>query len=147
MKKTLMTVAGVGVLAAAMMFAQSAATHAGRAGVGQRMAKYLNLTPDQQAQATQVMMQAHEQAAPLRLQLKQSREALANAIKSGNDAQIDQITKAQAPVMAQVAAIRAHAFEKIYATLTPEQKTKADGMRQNFMSHRRQRQHQRQANG
>jgi hypothetical protein len=147
MKNTLMTVAGVGALAAAMMFAQSAAPHAGRAGVGERMAKYLNLTPDQQAQAKQVMTQAHEQAAPLRQKLKQSHEALANAIKSGNDGQIDKTTKAQAPLMAQVAAIRAHAFEKIYATLTPDQKIKADNMRQSFMSHRGQHRHQRPANG
>ena len=147
MKKTLMTVAGVGALAAAMMFAQGAAPTRGHGGFGQKMAQALNLTPDQQANAKQVMMQAHEQAAPLRQQLKQSREALANAVKSGNDAQIDQITKDQAPVMAQMAAIRAHAFEKIYATLTPEQKIKADSMRQHFMSHRGQRQHQRQANG
>lgn len=139
MKKTLITVAGVGALAAAMMFGQNAAPARRHAGFGQRMTQALNLTPDQQATAKQVMMQAREQAAPLRQQLKQSREALANAVKSGNDAQIDRITKDQAPLMAQLAAIRAHAFEKIYATLTPEQKTKADTMRQNFMSHRGQR--------
>jgi len=135
MKKMLMTVAGVGALAATMMFAQNVAPRR-HTGFGQRMAQVLNLTPDQQANAKQVMMQAHEQAAPLRQQLKQSREALANAVKSGNDAQIDQITKDQAPLMAQLAAIRAHAFEKIYATLTPDQKIKADNMRQHFMSHR-----------
>jgi Spy/CpxP family protein refolding chaperone len=144
MKKMLITVAGVGALAATMMFAQNVAPR-GHARFGQRMAQVLNLTPDQQATAKQVMMQAREQAAPLRQQLKQSREALANAVKSGNDAQIDQIAKDQAPLMAQVAAIRAHAFEKIYATLTPEQKTKADNMRQHFMTHRGQRQHK--ANG
>ena len=37
----------------------------------------------------------------------------------------------------QAAAIRAHAFEKFYATLTPDQKTKADSMHQFFKSHRR----------
>ena len=100
-------------------------------------ARDLNLTPDQQAQAKQIMAGARQESAPLRQQMKQNREALASAIKSGNDAQIDQITKADAPVMAQMAAIRAHAFEKIYATLTPEQKAKADTMRQRFQSRRR----------
>jgi len=37
-------------------------------------------------------------------------------------------------MMAQLAAIRPHPFEKIYATLTPQQMTKADNMRQWFSS-------------
>lgn len=158
MKKTLIALAGLGTLAGSMMFAETPATNsapaaqhpvrAGRRGrFGQRIANYLNLTADQQAQAKQVMTAARQEAAPLRQQMKQNREALANAIKAGNDAQIDQIAKAQAPVMAQLAAIRAHAFEKIYATLTPDQKTKADNMRQFFMSHRRQHRRQTQTNG
>jgi Spy/CpxP family protein refolding chaperone len=62
----------------------------------------------------------------LRRQMKQNRQALAAAIRAGDDARIDQITKAEAPIIAQLAAIRAHAKEKIYATLTPEKKAKAD---------------------
>jgi len=142
MKKTLIRLAGLGALAGVLIFAQNAARNpagpAARRGHSiQRMVNYLNLTPDQQAQAKQIMAGARMESAPLRQQMKQNREALASAIKSGNDAQIDQITKAEAPVMAQMAAIRAHAFEKIYATLTPEQKAKADTMRQHFHGGRR----------
>lgn len=142
MKKTLITLAGLGALAGGLIFAQ----HAGQNPAGpaarrghfiQRVVNDLNLTPDQQAQAKQIMAGARQEAAPLRQQMKQNRQALAAAIRSGSDAQIDQITKAEAPVMAQLAAIRAHAFEKIYATLTPEQKTKADNMRQQFHAGRR----------
>lgn len=138
MKDSLIRLAGVGALACGLMFAQGGgsggkgAPMARRGHFVQRMVTYLNLTPDQQTQAKQIMADARQQSMPLRQQMKQNREALSTAIKSGNDAQIDQITKAEAPVMAQLAAIRAHAFEKIYATLTPEQKTKADNMRQWF---------------
>jgi Spy/CpxP family protein refolding chaperone len=143
MKNTLIRLAGLGALAGGLIFAQNAATatapntgrgmagHAARRGhFRERMANYLNLTPEQRAQAKQVMAGARQEAAPLRQQMKQNREALAAAIRSGNDAQINQITKSEAPVMAQLAAIRAHSFEKIYATLTPQQKTKVDNLRQ-----------------
>lgn len=138
MTKILIRLAGLGALAGGLIFAQNTAGPTARRGhFVQRIVNYLNLTPDQQAQAKQIMAGVRQEAAPLREQMKQNREALANAIKTGNDAQIDQITKAQAPVMAQLAAIRAHGFEKIYAMLTPEQKTKADNMRQMFGARRR----------
>lgn len=146
-------IAGAGALAAGMVFAQtgsgtgqfsqradSNAQHgwrrAGRQARAERIAKYLNLTPEQQDNAKKVFAAAKEEAAPLHQQLKQNREALMNAVKSGNEAQIDEITKSEAPVLAQLMAIRAKAFEKIYATLTPEQKTKAENMRQLFHAHR-----------
>jgi Spy/CpxP family protein refolding chaperone len=163
MKKNSIRVAVLGALAAGAMFAQSNSTQLApkgeqnpgwkqatpaqrRAHRAQRMANYLNLTAEQRAQAKIVMGTAREQAKPLREQLKSDRVALRSAIKAGNDAQIDRITKAEAPLIAQLSAIRAHAFEKVYATLTPEQKTKADNMRQNFMSHRRAHERQPQTN-
>lgn len=153
MKNRWLRVAGLGALATGMIFAQapdqsgqSATTtqqqgqrHSRMARRGhfrQRMANYLNLTPEQRAQAKQIMAAAREQAAPLHQQLKQNRQALRTAIKAGNDAQIDQITAANAPLIAKLSAIRAHAFEKVYANLTPDQKTKADNMRQAFRGSR-----------
>jgi Spy/CpxP family protein refolding chaperone len=141
MKNKLIRVVGLGALAAGMILAQDASPYPAqtapqqqqkaqrRAHPGRRMAKYLNLSADQRAQARQILASAKQEAAPLRQQMQQNRKALADAIKSGNDAQIDQITKAEAPVKAQLAAIHAHAMGKIYATLTPEQKAKADHMR------------------
>jgi Spy/CpxP family protein refolding chaperone len=140
MKNKLIRVAAFGALATGMSFAQSGPPDPAqpappqqkaqrRAHPGRRMANYLNMSADQRAQARQILAGAKQEAAPLRQQMQQNRQALAAAIKSGNDAQIDQITKAEAPVKAQLAAIHAHAMEKIYATLTPEQKAKADHMR------------------
>src|SRR5262252_2518914 len=114
MKNKLIRLVGLGALASTLMFAQAPAGQSGRrhGHLGQRMATYLQLTADQQAQAKQIMADARQQATPLRQQMKQNRQALKDAIKSGNDAQIDQITKAEAPVMAQLASIRAHSFSK-----------------------------------
>jgi Spy/CpxP family protein refolding chaperone len=146
MKNKLIRVAAFGALATGMIFAQNGPPDPAqpapqqqqksqqRAHPGRRMAKYLNMSADQRAQARQILAGAKQEATPLRLQMQQNRKALADAIKSGNDAQIDQITKAEAPVKAQLAAIHAHAMEKIYATLTPEQKAKADHMRR-FVGH------------
>jgi Spy/CpxP family protein refolding chaperone len=161
MKNKLIRVAGLGALATGMICAQSgsqdpaqvapqtqqqsgrrAAPAQRRAHFGKRLAAYLNLSADQQAQAKQIFASAKQDAAPLRQQMMQHRQALAAAVKAGNDAQIDQITKDAAPVHAQLAAIRAHTMQKIYATLTPEQKAKADHMRRffgpNAAQHRRQ---------
>jgi Spy/CpxP family protein refolding chaperone len=143
MKNKLIRVAAFGVLATGMIFAQNGSPDPAqtqqqkaqrRAHAGRRLANYLNLSPDQRAQARQILAGAKQEAAPLRQQMQQNRKALAEAIKSGNDTQIDQITKAEAPVKAQLAAIHAHAMGKIYATLTPEQKAKADHMRR-FVGH------------
>ena len=147
MKKNLIKLAGLAAIAGGLIFAQTTTTSptgpAGhgsrRARMAQRISNYLQLTPDQQAQAKQIFASSRQEAAPLRQQMKQNRQALYSAIKAGNDTQIDQITKAQAPLMSQLAAIRAHAFEKVYATLTPDQKTKADNMRQFFHAGRGQR--------
>lgn len=140
MKNILIRVAGFGALATGMIFAQSGSPDPAqtaprqqkaqrRAHPGRRMANHLNLSADQRAQVQQILAGAKQEAAPLRQQMQQNRKALHDAIKSGNDAQIDQITRAEAPVKAQLAAIRARAMGKIYATLTPEQKAKADHMR------------------
>src|SRR5260370_30974885 len=145
MKSKLIRLVGFGALATGMIFAQNGAPdpvqnaqrqqgQERRAEPGRRMARVLNLTADQRAQAQQILAGAKQEAAPLRQQMQQNRKALADAIKSGNDAQIDQITRSAAPVKAQLAAIHARAMGKIYATLTPEQKAKADHMRR-FVGH------------
>lgn len=152
--------AGLATLAGGLMFGQTtAATNtapmpgnvtqpmarstqgpaARRARFMQHMSNYLNLTPQQKTQTREFMANARKESAGLRQVMIQDRQVLADAIKSGDNAKIDQVTKSEAPVMAQLAAIRAHTAEKIYATLTPAQKVKADNMWQWFRTtpHRR----------
>jgi Spy/CpxP family protein refolding chaperone len=93
------------------------------------MATRLNLTDDQKQQTRSIMQAAHESSKPVVQQLRQSRQAVREAIKAGKpDAEIDQLSANVGNLAGQVAAIRARAFARTYALLTPEQRTKADQM-------------------
>ncbi|MGI8988003.1 MAG: Spy/CpxP family protein refolding chaperone [Bryobacteraceae bacterium] len=93
------------------------------------LAQKLNLTPDQQAQAKAIFQNSRTASAALAPQLKQAHDALLNAVKSGaSDAQIDALANAQAPLTAQMEALHAKAFAKLYAILTDDQKKQFDSM-------------------
>ncbi len=94
----------------------------------ERMATFLNLTPDQRQQATAIMNEAKQSAEPIRAQLKQGHEAMAAAVKANNTGDIDRLASSQGVLMGQLAAIHAKAFAKVYTLLTPEQRQKADQM-------------------
>jgi len=110
---------GVAALSAVTLFAQapqSGAQQQGRHKQG-RMASYLNLTTEQRA----IFREAGKSAQPVRMQLKQTRQSLQDAIKSGNSDQIKQLTAAEGTEKGELAAIRANAMAKLYPTLTAEQ--------------------------
>jgi Spy/CpxP family protein refolding chaperone len=96
----------------------------------------LNLTADQQTQAKAIFQGARQQSQSLKPQLQQQRQAMSAAIKSDNEAQIDQLTQQNAQLSAQARAIHAKAMAKFYSILTPDQKAKFD-QRMNHMSARR----------
>ena len=113
--------------AAGMLLAQAPAP--GKRGHHiERMATALNLTPDQREKATAIMNEAKQSAEPIRAQLKQSREALATAVKANNTADIDRLANSQGVLMGQLAAIHSKAFAQVYTLLTPEQRQKAGQM-------------------
>jgi Spy/CpxP family protein refolding chaperone len=153
MKSTWMKPIGAAVLAAGMTFAyaetpaQPQPHAAQRQGMAQRhfdrMAAYLNLTDAQKTQAQAVLKEAHESARQFAPQLKQDRQALREAVKAGNTDQIASIASDQGKLMGQMLAIRTQAFAKIYQTLTPEQKAKADTMEQHFRGAMQRRAHNR----
>ena len=62
-------------------------------------------------------------------QMKQNRQALAEATKAGNNADIERLANEQGSLMGKMIAVRTEAFAKIYHTLTPEQRAKADQFR------------------
>jgi len=97
-----------------------------------RVAQALNLSDAQKAQAKTIFQQARQSAQPIREQLKQNRQALATAIKAGDNAQMQQLATQQGQLRGQILAIRSEAASKFYATLTPDQKAKADQMKQQF---------------
>ena len=141
MKNKLIRFVGMAALASGMMFAQAPASPAQpqspaerrqqfRGRMFDRMAAQLNLTDDQKQQAHSIMKSARESAQPINQQLKQNRVALHDAVKAGKpDADIDQLAATTGSLMGQTIAIRTKAFAKVYALLTPEQRTKADQLR------------------
>lgn len=129
MKRTL-TIFGATVLAAGMMFAQGQANHA------RHRMEALNLNDAQKAQAKAIFGEAKQSAAPLRAELKQDREAMANAVKSNDRAQIEKLSTAEGRVLGKLMAVRTEAMAKFYQTLTPEQKAKAEQLHQQMKEHR-----------
>src|SRR5574340_184755 len=145
MTNRLMGIPVAAALAAGMLFAQTPAPapppgpgrhHQGQAGdrTGHldRMAQFLNLTPQQQEQVKAIFDQAKQSATPIQQQLKQGRETMFNAAKAGNDASVDSAATSQGVLIGQLMAIHAKAMGKVYQLLTPEQKQKAGHMRQRF---------------
>src|SRR4051794_28686450 len=138
MKSKCFKFTGAAILAAGMAFAQSPAEPQHHAANRQewaqhrldRMASNLNLTDAQKTQAQGIMQQASETAKQFAPQLKQNRQALAAAVKAGNTADIERLSNQQGQLMGKMTAIHSEAFAKIYQTLTPEQRAKADQMQQ-----------------
>jgi Spy/CpxP family protein refolding chaperone len=93
-----------------------------------RMSAYLNLTDAQKTQAQAILKESHESAKQFAPQLKQNRQALAEAVKANKTADIERLAGVQGRLMGKMMAIRGEAFARIYQTLTPEQRAKADQM-------------------
>ncbi len=157
MKKHVLKLATVAALAAGMVLAQTPAPAPqpgrGMAGMGmrgmgmrgmihQRMMQNLNLTDAQKEQAKAIFQEARQNAQPIREQLQQNRQALAAAVKANDTSQIQSLSAQQGNLRGQLLTIQSEARAKFYNTLTPDQKTKADQMRQRI----RQRMQQRMGN-
>jgi len=146
MRNTFIRFAGVAALASGMMFAQTPAPSNpqppaqhrqwNRGQMFDRLATRLNLTDDQKQQAKSILQSSHESIKPVAQQLRQDRQALRQAVTTGNNAEIDRLSADVGNLTGQMTAARTKAFAKIYALLTPDQRTKADqlaGRRGMFM--------------
>ena len=147
MKSTLVRFAGLAALASGILLAQNPAPPAEGQPPAQRrqwnrsqshrgqgfdkMAQKLNLTDSQKAQARSILDSARTSAKPIAQQLRQEQTALHEAVKAGRpDADIDRLSSQVGNLEGQMTAIRSKAFAKVYALLTPEQRTQADQMHQ-----------------
>ena len=97
---------------------------------GRGAAKRLNLTDAQKQQAKTIREQARLTAKPLRDQLQQNRQALSAAVKAGDAAQIQALSKTQGDLMGQAMAIRSQSRAQIYAGLTNDQRQKMDAIQE-----------------
>ena len=132
--------------------AQPAVQQPHQRGGGARMARYLNLTPAQEARANAEFQAVRQSEQPIGQQLKQVRLGLFQAARANDTEKIDQLSPQEANLKGQISAMRNEARARIYSTLTPEQRTKADQIPAHFrqmrqMRQRRMESHQNPGNG
>jgi len=114
---------------------------------GARLANYLNLTDAQREQAKATMQAMRQSAQPIRQQLKQVRQQMFQAIQANDTAAIQQLSAQEGSLKGQVLALRNQAFAKLYASLTPEQRAKADQLPALFRQMRQRHMENRQSRG
>jgi Spy/CpxP family protein refolding chaperone len=110
-----------------------------------RLARYLNLTPAQQAQAKAEFQQARQAAEPLRQQLIQVRQNMFQAERANDTARINQLSAREAHLKGRISAMRHEAFARLYVNLSPEQRAKADQLPAHLQQMKQRRMENRQA--
>jgi len=149
MKSNLTKIAIAAAFAASMALAQTQAPTApaphnhmrARMQHGrQMMMQQLNLSDAQKAQAKAIFQKAHQDAAPVREQLKQTRMDLRAAVKADDTAKIQTLTAQEGTLIGKAANIRSAAMADFYKTLTADQRTKLDSLhkahQQKMQSHK-----------
>ncbi|HUI84498.1 MAG TPA: Spy/CpxP family protein refolding chaperone [Candidatus Binatia bacterium] len=104
-----------------------------RHGYFGHMARELNLTDAQKQQIRTMMQSQRATLRPLMQQLAQNRLAMLNATANGtfDQAKVQALATQQSQITAQLAVQKASIHSQIYnQVLTPDQKAKADQMRQ-----------------
>lgn len=130
---TLMTAA---LSATGLMAKQDVNAQNRRADFVGRMSNALNLTDQQKQQVKGIFMSEHQQAATVRQELRQERKAVESAIRSNKPIpEIQQLAKNESPALGELAGIRATAFAKFYAVLTPAQQQKLASLHQEWRQH------------
>ncbi len=115
-------VAALALLIATTTFAQPRAA---------RLARYLDLTPDQVTAWKQIHTDAAATIQPLAAAQRETRQQLEAALKapSPDPAAVGKLTIVLHATRAQIRAARAAEREKFAAVLTPEQKAKLDDLK------------------
>lgn len=126
-------------IAAGMIFAQTApvqqsapqaktqnGAHHEHDWMMRRLTANLNLSTDQQAKAHAIFQKAREETRALGPQLHAEHQAVLNAVKSDQTAQIDKVIEQNAQLNAKAQAIHARSIAEFRAILNPDQQTKLD---------------------
>ncbi len=103
----------------------------------QRMEQYLGLTDAQKTQIRTIREQARTESQPFVQQLRAGYQEIHKLIQSGATPEqvgtrAEQIAASNCTAIQQLARIKATTAAKMYAVLTPEQRTKAQQMRGRF---------------
>lgn len=92
------------------------------------LAKVLNLTDAQKAQATSIFTNANTASQSIHPNLQSARQSLADAIKKNDVAAIESLSVTTGTLMGQLTAIESKADAAFYSMLTAEQQAKFDTM-------------------
>jgi periplasmic protein CpxP/Spy len=102
-------------------------------GFVNRISAQLSLTAQQQQDAKAIFKSEREAARPVRQELFTERKAVRDAIHSGKSlADVQQLATSEGPALGKLAGMRAQAFAKFYAELTPVQQQKLASMHQQW---------------
>ncbi len=106
--------------------------HHGRFGLWKMIGRKLNLTDAQRNQIKTIVSEERPKMKPLFQQLKAGREQLEALMKSGpfDEAKVRSIAKGQADTIADMIVARQRMKSQIWAVLTPEQRAKAEKLRE-----------------
>ena len=143
--KKIFTYTGVAALSTAGLFAATAGTMGVRntsmnqPGFVNEIETVLGLNASQQQQARSAIQQAKQQATPIEQQLKETNSQMESAIHSGNTAEIQQLSRTQGREIGRLLQARDMAVARVYQTLTPQQKTRANALHDLLMTRFQQR--------
>ena len=111
-----------------VLLAQSAGSPPSRPDWQQRRLQFLtsqlNLTADQQKQATAIFANQDAALTSVRANLKNAHQSLEDAVKSNNLTSIEQLSSSIGNLMGQMTASEAKARAAFYQILTPDQQSK-----------------------
>lgn len=99
--------------------------------------KKLNLTDDQKKEMFSIRLDERAKMKPLFQKLKDGRKQLADVERTGkfDEANVQAIAKGQADIIANIMVEKTRMKTRMYAVLTPEQRTKAEQMREQWKAH------------
>jgi periplasmic protein CpxP/Spy len=107
--------------------------HGTREGFLDRVSTQLSLTDQQKQEAKTIFASEREAARSVREELRADRKAVRTAIESGKPAgEVQGLAAKEGPALAKLAGMRATAFAKFYAELTPAQQQKLASLHQGW---------------
>jgi len=93
---------------------------------GERTAAFFNLTEAQKQTAKTALAEARDSSKAAREEMKQVHHEMFQAIKANDSAKIQSLSAKEGTLIGQMIAPRNAALAKIYSSLTPAQRAKAD---------------------
>ncbi len=134
--KQLIAFAGIGALTSVGLFASVTPAQQRTGHEGQFVGEIetvLAMTPQQKDQAQTAIQEARQSAKPIREELMNTNKALQSAVRSDESGAIQRLSTTEGQEIGQLLAIRSSTVAKVYKSLTPDQRARADALHQLLM--------------